>query len=108
MSADAYSAIDDALELLRNTGPEFGTYGMSNHGPMAAEALCALGRADATVPWTERYRRRLSDHPAKTAPINRGDWRAALSDFTRVADWAEFFEHELEQAPWPEVLSTWT
>jgi len=37
------SAIDSALERLRETGPEF-TGGLSNHGPMAAEALVALLR----------------------------------------------------------------
>ena len=33
--------IDEALEMLEGTGPEF-TGGLSNHGPMAAEALVAL------------------------------------------------------------------
>ena len=35
--------LDDALEVLCDTGPEFGP-GLSNHGPMAAEALYTLGR----------------------------------------------------------------
>ena len=46
------TAIDDALERLRGTGPEVEDAG-PNHGPMAAEALVSLG-CDAMVPhwWT--------------------------------------------------------
>ena len=56
------STIDEALELLEDTGPEFGG-GLANHGPMASEALIELGRADAVIPWVERYKSRLQDHP---------------------------------------------
>lgn len=35
--------IDEALEMLEGSGPEY-TGGLSNHGPMAAEALVALWR----------------------------------------------------------------
>jgi hypothetical protein len=34
--------LDDALERLRGMGPE-AVHGAPNHGPMAAEALIALG-----------------------------------------------------------------
>ena len=37
-------ALDQALDLLRETGPEFGA-GYSNHGPMATEALVTSGGA---------------------------------------------------------------
>ena len=42
-------ALDEALERLARKGPEYGG-GLSNHGPMAAEALVALGRARACSP----------------------------------------------------------
>ena len=58
------TTIDEALELLEETGPEFGG-GLANHGPMAAEALFVLGRGEAVVPWVERYKRRLPT-PAST------------------------------------------
>jgi hypothetical protein len=47
---------DDALERLRGTGTEVGGRGAPNHGPMAAEALTALGRDDVVVGWADRYR----------------------------------------------------
>ena len=50
--------MDEALDLLGNAGPEYGP-GFSNHAPMAAEALLALGRGDAAIDWVTAYRKRL-------------------------------------------------
>ena len=47
------ATIDDVLEILASTGPEYGDRGLANHGPMAAEALFALDRPDAAIPWVE-------------------------------------------------------
>src|SRR5262250_610084 len=58
-------AMEDALELLAPTGPEYAGR-LANHGPMAAEALVELSRPDAVVPWVEKYRKRLHDHPVGT------------------------------------------
>ncbi len=41
-----YDPIDEAYATFARTGPEFGG-GLSNHGPMAAEALAAMHRGDA-------------------------------------------------------------
>jgi hypothetical protein len=49
-----YDAIDEAYAIFARTGPEFGG-GLSNHGPMASEALAALGRPDAILKWALRY-----------------------------------------------------
>lgn len=40
--AMTYDALDDAYDRLRSTGPEFNGW-LSNHGPMAAEALARHG-----------------------------------------------------------------
>src|SRR6266446_9959238 len=50
MRAPSYATLDDALELLAPYGIAL-TNGNSNHAPMVAEALCALGRPDAVMPW---------------------------------------------------------
>jgi hypothetical protein len=42
------TTMDDVLDILHRTGPEFGR-GLANHGPMAAEALLALGCPDAVL-----------------------------------------------------------
>lgn len=100
------SIIDQALDILRDTAPEYGK-GFSNHAPMAAEALLALGREEAIISWVEKYKRRLPAFPAVREIIERERWQEALGDIRRFADWALFFEEELNAAPWSSVLSTW-
>ena len=98
--------IDEALELLEGSGPEY-TGGLANHGPMAAEALVALGRPDAVVPWVEEYRKKLYDRPASTNPIAPEEWQESLGDGHKLGEWRAFFERELADAPWQQVLDTW-
>jgi hypothetical protein len=90
-------AMEDALSVLADTGPEYHG-GLANHGPMAAEALVALGRADAVMPWVTRYRTRLDLRPSGGRPIG-GDWREALGEHGRVTDWSVFFRREVEERP---------
>ena len=104
--APGVTVLDEALEMLEGTGPEFAG-GLANHGPMAAEALIALDRSDAVVPWVEGYRRRLQEHPSEDAPIRREAWRDALGDGRRVGDWIAFFDRELSEVPWQAVLEEW-
>jgi hypothetical protein len=98
--------IDAVLDMLHRTGPEYGG-GLSNHGPMAVEAMLAMGRHDAILPWVERYQHRLPEHPTPSTPITRAQWRGALGDLARLADWIAFFDRELAEAPWPEVVRHW-
>ena len=100
------STIDDALLVLHKTGPEFAG-GLSNHGPMAADALFALGRAELVMPWVERYVRELDVHPQARRSIVRDDWRGALGDHRRVGDWIAFFDTELADRSWQSVLDEW-
>jgi hypothetical protein len=48
MRAPSYSPLDEALEILAPYGIELKN-GNSNHGPMVAEALCAMGRCGHAV-----------------------------------------------------------
>ncbi len=102
-----YAVLDEALEVLASAGPDLRN-GMSNHAPMAVEALCALGRADAALPWLEKYRAGFAPRPARVARITEADWRAALGGGRRTGDWFELFRNELEEHPWREVLDGWT
>lgn len=68
--------LDLALRRLHKTAPEF-RGGLSNHGPMAAEALEALGHPEQIASFVERYATRLE--PSVTAqPLP--DWRTAMGD----------------------------
>jgi hypothetical protein len=97
---------DEALALLKDTGPEFQDNHYSNHGPMAAEALGRLGRPDLIVPWVERYRTRLDVHPSASRPIE-SDYRAAIGDLSRFGDWVAFFDREIAQHGWQAALDLW-
>ena len=99
-------AMEAALERLAKTGPEYHG-GLANHGPMAAEALVVMDRPDAVVPWVDYYRKRLYEHPAGTRPIDPRSWKEALGVDGRVGDWIVFFDRQVEERPWKEVLSEW-
>jgi hypothetical protein len=96
--------LDDAYDRFRSTGPEFGGY-LSNHGPMAAEALVRHGHADDVPRWVDTYSRRLEDAPTSSRTIV--DWREALGDVSRVGDWLGWFDEQLRERPWAGVLATW-
>ena len=107
MPTSNYESLDEALEAL--AGSDIGLKnGNSNHAPMIAEALCAMGRPQAVMPWIARYEERLLPRPRAGDPIRAENWRSALGRRDRFADWAEFFDEELRQAAWPEVLDRWT
>jgi len=106
MRGPAYTSLDDALELLAPYGIVLKN-GNSNHAPMVAEALCALGRPEAVMPWLARYRERMLPRTEADEPIRADVWRDALGDRARFADWSAFFAQELQEEPWREVLDRW-
>jgi hypothetical protein len=101
-----YASLDEALELLAPYGIELKN-GNSNHAPMVAEALCALGRPEAVMPWIARYRERMLPRPPADDRIRREDWRATLGDRRRFADWSAFFREETNETPWRDLLDRW-
>ena len=64
-----WEPLDDALAQMEDRGAEYAG-GLANHGPMAAEALCALGRGERAAAWVAGYRKRLDDPapPASASP----------------------------------------
>jgi hypothetical protein len=102
----AYESLDEVLETLAPFGPDLRN-GNTSHAPMAVEALCALGRDDAVVPWLDRYRAELLPMPARRERISAENWRGALARPERAGDWSAFFAEELLGAAWREVLDRW-
>jgi hypothetical protein len=100
-------ALDDALTVFAATAPSYGPLGLANHGPMAAEALDRLGRADAIEGWVARYRPRLDDAPPPAAPLADDTWPDALGDQARYPEWLALFEHELADRPPAAVVAEW-
>jgi Questin oxidase-like len=99
--------LDDALSLFAATAPEYGTFGLSNHGPMAAEALGQLGRADAIPGWVASYRERLDAAPAPEKPLSEEEWPVALGAPDRFPAWLALFETELADRPVAAVVEEW-
>lgn len=98
--------IDVALEILKNTGPEFGQ-GFSNHGPMAAEAMITMNRPDGVQHWTELYKKRLHDHPKPKDAVNEQNWQEALGKHDRVGDWSVYFRRQLKDDSWQNAIDKW-
>jgi Questin oxidase-like len=71
------------------------------------EALCSLGRGDAVIPWVDKYRKGLEPRPHPTGRIAAQAWRELLGRESLVADWMAFFENEMQDRPWRELLATW-
>lgn len=106
MSSAPYAKLDEALDLLSAYGPDLAN-GLTSHAPMAIEALCAMDRADAVLPWLEHYRKGMLPRPATVERVTRDNWRGALARENRFADWSAFFNEEMSNAPWPKVLNEW-
>lgn len=98
--------LDEGLTRLASTGPEF-RGGLSNHGPMAAEALIRLGRADAVEHWLDGYLPRLDPAPRPSDRITDETWREALGRYNRVADWTAYLRNQLADDSWRDVLARW-
>src|SRR2546421_11027755 len=106
MRVPSYEPLDDALDRLSGYGPQLAN-GNFNHAPMVAEALCALGRPDAVMPWVERYRERLVPRDPMGEPVRPAEWRVALGQRDKFAAWSALFAAELREDAWPEVLGRW-
>ena len=105
MASDATGVLDGAYQRLHQTGPEYEGW-LSNHGPMAAEAMARHGHSAEVGRWLDGYVRRLEEFPRGSGPVG-ADWRQALGDPKRIADWTVFFEHEVTEQPWRRVLGGW-
>jgi hypothetical protein len=103
---DTTGTLDEALERLHTTGPERNGW-LSNHAPMAVEALVRHGRAPAVHRWLDHYAHKLEDLPPARLPVTADSWREALGDPARSTDWTRFFARELADRPWRSVLAEW-
>ncbi|MBT2511542.1 questin oxidase family protein [Streptomyces sp. ISL-98] len=103
---DTTGILDEALQRLHNSGPErLGR--LTNHAPMAVEALAAHGQARSVHRWLDLYARKLEEFPSGVEPVTAANWRFALGDPRRAADWIGYFEREITERPWCEVLTQW-
>lgn len=99
-------ALDDAYERLSNTGPEFEGW-LTNHGPMAADALIRIGHEERLTSWVEDYKSRLDERPGERWRFDESEWQELLGDASRLGDWLALFERQLQDEGWRDVLARW-
>ncbi|MEV5971714.1 questin oxidase family protein [Streptomyces sp. NPDC051921] len=103
---DTTGALDEALQRLHVSGPErLGR--LTNHAPMAVEALASHGQGRAVHRWLDLYAPKLEEFPAGVAPVTAANWREALGEPRRAADWIGHFGREIHERPWRDVLAEW-
>lgn len=105
-SCDTSGHLEEALDRVHASGPERDGW-LSNHAPMVVEALAAHGQAGSVHRWLDLYRDKLEDFPDRTAPVTDDNWRSALGDPRRIADWTDHFSRTLAERPWKDVLAEW-
>ena len=105
MIVDRTGTLDEALDRLHHTGPEFEGW-LSNHGPMAVDAIVRAEHAEVVHAWLDRYMTRLDELPPAREPIGP-DWSAALGDERRIGDWIRYFEQRIDEASWRAELAAW-
>jgi hypothetical protein len=78
VTTDAVGVVDEALERFLATADEYHG-GLSNHGPMAVDALAQLGAVDAVEPWARSYARVLPrfEGPAPVVDLDE-PWDAVV------------------------------
>lgn len=87
------ASFDDVLDRLHRTDPLTISL-LSNHGPMAIEALVALGRDDRLVPWVRGYESKLFELIG-AAPLPESERAGALGALERRAEWIAAYEAEV-------------
>ncbi|MGE0520561.1 MAG: questin oxidase family protein [Candidatus Binatia bacterium] len=92
----------DALRLWARSGQRL-------HQPRADGRRGAL-RSAARAPCSHARRLSRADAAAPRGhqQVRADQWRAALADEQRFADWSAFFSEELRDNPWRAVVRRWT
>jgi hypothetical protein len=98
--------LDEAYEQLHETGPEFEGW-LSNHGPMAVDALLRLGHSGEVRPWLTSYARRLHQLPEPRWELAEEEWRDVLGDASRLGDWLALFARLVHDEPWEQLIVRW-
>lgn len=110
------ASYDEVLDALYVTDMELGS-ALSNHAPMAAEALVAAGFPERVAPFIELYSRRYELLTLKEEPALSATERAsAFGVYDKRQEWAATFEVDLQSqtprqvlaAQWPALVSNFS
>ncbi len=102
----SHDVLDETYDRLQATGPEFEGW-LSNHGPMAADALIRIGCGDEVEAWLDSYITRLDEAPSARWLIDEEDWREVIGDPSRLGDWCGLFTRLVGEEHWSDLLTRW-
>jgi hypothetical protein len=103
--SDATPALDEAFDRMAHSGFELPN-GFVNHGPMACEALAALGCDEEIDGWARRFARAAGTAVDAAAPVDF-EWREALGDYQKLPEWIGHFERAIDDDGWSAVVEVW-
>jgi hypothetical protein len=103
--SDATPALDEAFDRMAHSGFELPN-GFVNHGPMACEALAALGCDEEIDGWARRFARAAGTAVDAAAPVDF-EWREALGDYHKLPEWIGHFERTIDDDGWSAVVEAW-
>lgn len=74
---------------------------------MASEALVQLGLGEHVHHWLDGYTGKLEERPKGSCRITPEEFADALGDPHRFGDWLDFFEIQVADSDWRDVLAEW-
>ncbi|NNE67427.1 MAG: DUF4243 domain-containing protein, partial [Pyrinomonadaceae bacterium] len=81
---------------------------LSNHGPLAAEALVELGHENRVIEFAKLYNRVYpAPYPKKKEQVLDVNSMEAIGARDRIADWVEYFRDKIEKDGWKVVVREW-
>ncbi len=100
--------LDEAFERMAGSDFELPN-GFVNHGPMACEALDAMGLDDQIGAWSRRFVRMVGDGPRPEAPqgFAGSGWQGAVGEYRRLPEWIGYFDGAIAESGWQRVVRVW-
>ena len=99
------TALDEAFERLSSAGFELPN-GFINHGPMACEALAAVGFDETLDSWARRFANAGGIAVDPVAPVDF-DWQESLGAYQQLPEWIGYFERSITEFGWSAVVEIW-
>lgn len=100
--------LDEAYERMARADFELPN-GFVYHGPMACEALVAMGQDAQVDGWARWFADSVGVGPEAIEPDPRSsfDWRAQLGEYERLPEWLGFYRKLLQDSTWTSVVEVW-
>lgn len=106
MPPASYAAHDPILDDMTAFGCELKN-GFSNHTPMVAEALAAMGESTAASVWFNSRKTTIKLRPTSKQDITIDQWQQALGQGDRFTDWMNFFKAAINKRGWQATAARW-